>query len=88
MSSFNPFESTFSQPSQQHVTGLSISDALLYLDQIKSKTSAPVYNEFLGIMHQFKSQSISTLSAIKRVKTLFKGRNYPIDLNFLIRSHY
>lgn len=56
--------------------GLNIGDALLYLDQIKAKTSAPVYNEFLGIMQQFKSQSISTLSVIERVKTLLKGRNY------------
>ena len=53
--------------------GVSIGDALLYLDQIKAKTSISVYTEFLGIMEQFRSQSISTPCAIERVKTLFKG---------------
>ena len=50
-------------------------DALSYLDQVKFKfnNQPQVYNDFLDIMKEFKSQSIDTPGVIQRVSTLFKG---------------
>ncbi|XP_068622089.1 paired amphipathic helix protein Sin3a isoform X2 [Battus philenor] len=59
---------------------LKVEDALSYLDQVKYKfnTQPQVYNDFLDIMKEFKSQtanysSIDTPGVIKRVSNLFKG---------------
>ncbi|WFD35920.1 hypothetical protein MCUN1_002790 [Malassezia cuniculi] len=54
---------------------LNVRDALLYLDQVKVQfTDHPdVYNRFLDIMKDFKSQSIDTPGVIERVSTLFRG---------------
>ena len=54
---------------------LNVKDALLYLDQVKMQfySQADVYNNFLDIMKDFKSQSIDTPGVIKRVSTLFRG---------------
>ncbi|OLL24573.1 Transcriptional regulatory protein SIN3, partial [Neolecta irregularis DAH-3] len=54
---------------------LNVKDALSYLDQVKMQfTERPdVYNRFLDIMKDFKSQSIDTPGVIDRVSTLFYG---------------
>ena len=56
---------------------LKVEDALSYLDQVKYKfgNQPQVYNDFLDIMKEFKSQSIDTPGVIARVSCLFKG--YP-----------
>eukprot|EP01135_Chromosphaera_perkinsii_P004375 Nk52_evm26s279 gene=Nk52_evmTU26s279 len=68
------------QPNQQMNTGasyqrLKVEDALSYLDQVKIQFSdhPQVYNQFLDIMKDFKSQSIDTPGVIGRVSTLFDG---------------
>ncbi|KAI8981426.1 hypothetical protein BDB01DRAFT_851219 [Pilobolus umbonatus] len=57
---------------------LNVKDALSYLDQVKVKFAdqPEVYNRFLDIMKEFKSQAIDTPGVIDRVSTLFKG--YPM----------
>jgi len=61
--------------SSQHFQRLKVEDALSYLDQVKYKfgTQPQVYNDFLDIMKEFKSQSIDTPGVIQRVSNLFKG---------------
>lgn len=58
---------------------LRVQDALGYLDQVKSKFNDQpfVYNQFLDIMKEFKSQSLDTPGVIEKVSTLFRGH---IDL--------
>ncbi|XP_075219291.1 paired amphipathic helix protein Sin3a-like isoform X2 [Lycorma delicatula] len=58
---------------QQQFQRLKVEDALTYLDLVKMKFSnqPQVYNDFLDIMKEFKSQSIDTPGVIKRVSTLF-----------------
>ncbi|OBZ85122.1 Transcriptional regulatory protein SIN3 [Choanephora cucurbitarum] len=67
-----------SPSSQQSNVGyrpLNVRDALTYLDQVKVRFSdqPDVYNRFLDIMKDFKSQAIDTPGVIERVSTLFKG---------------
>ncbi|KYN39992.1 Paired amphipathic helix protein Sin3a [Trachymyrmex septentrionalis] len=59
----------------QQFQRLKVEDALSYLDQVKFKFSdqPQVYNDFLDIMKEFKSQSIDTPGVITRVSHLFKG---------------
>ncbi|KAH8550911.1 hypothetical protein BGW37DRAFT_426755 [Umbelopsis sp. PMI_123] len=54
---------------------LNVRDALTYLDQVKVQFSdqPDVYNKFLDIMKDFKSQAIDTPGVIERVSTLFRG---------------
>lgn len=54
---------------------LKVEDALSYLDLVKYKfgSKPQVYNDFLDIMKEFKSQSIDTPGVIQRVSNLFKG---------------
>ena len=54
-------------------------DALSYLDQVKLKFSdqPDVYNKFLDIMKDFKSQAIDTPGVIDRVHNLFRGSPHP-----------
>ncbi|KAI9485323.1 MAG: hypothetical protein EXX96DRAFT_475954 [Benjaminiella poitrasii] len=54
---------------------LNVRDALTYLDQVKVRFSdqPDVYNRFLDIMKDFKSQAIDTPGVIERVSSLFKG---------------
>lgn len=54
---------------------MNVKDALSYLDQVKIQffNQADVYNNFLDIMKDFKSQSIDTPGVIDRVSTLFRG---------------
>lgn len=60
---------------QQQFQRLKVEDALSYLDQVKYKfgNQPQVYNDFLDIMKEFKSQSIDTPGVIQRVSNLFKG---------------
>lgn len=60
---------------------LQVEDALSYLDQVKFKfgSKPQVYNDFLDIMKEFKSQSIDTPGVIQRVSNLFKGFPELID---------
>ncbi|KAI8646658.1 hypothetical protein BD408DRAFT_380343 [Parasitella parasitica] len=54
---------------------LNVKDALTYLDTVKAKFSFQndVYNQFLDIMKDFKSQMVDTPGVIERVSTLFRG---------------
>ncbi|XP_076267862.1 SIN3 transcription regulator family member A [Rhynchophorus ferrugineus] len=63
------------QQSPSNFQRLKVEDALSYLDLVKFKfgTKPQVYNDFLDIMKEFKSQSIDTPGVIQRVSNLFKG---------------
>ncbi|KAL6715952.1 Transcriptional regulatory protein sin3 [Lecanora helva] len=52
-----------------------LNDALSYLDQVKVRfvQQPDVYNQFLDIMKDFKSQAIDTPGVIDRVSSLFAG---------------
>ena len=52
-----------------------LNDALSYLDQVKIRfqDQPDVYNRFLDIMKDFKSQAIDTPGVIERVSNLFNG---------------
>ncbi|KAI1788076.1 hypothetical protein LXA43DRAFT_1161851 [Ganoderma leucocontextum] len=54
---------------------LNVSDALSYLDSVKLQFAEQpeVYNKFLDIMKDFKSQFIDTPGVIERVSNLFHG---------------
>ncbi|EAU92595.2 transcription regulatory protein [Coprinopsis cinerea okayama7 len=54
---------------------LNVTDALSYLDAVKSQFNEKpeVYNQFLDIMKDFKSQNIDTPGVIQRVSRLFHG---------------
>ncbi|XP_066551383.1 paired amphipathic helix protein Sin3b [Amia ocellicauda] len=60
---------------QQHFQKLKVEDALSYLDQVKIRfgNDPGIYNKFLDIMKEFKSQSIDTPGVISRVSQLFHG---------------
>ncbi|KAJ1726916.1 Transcriptional regulatory protein sin3, partial [Coemansia biformis] len=67
-----------SQPQAQTEAGgrpLNVSDALSYLDMVKSQfhDRPEVYNQFLEIMKEFKSHAIDTPGVINRVSRLFHG---------------
>ncbi|TPX67159.1 hypothetical protein CcCBS67573_g07586 [Chytriomyces confervae] len=64
------------QPQDGHTSrSLNVRDALEYLDKVKDqfRSQPEVYNRFLDIMKDFKSQSIDTPGVIDRVSTLFRG---------------
>jgi paired amphipathic helix protein Sin3a len=60
---------------------LKVEDALSYLDQVKFQfdRQPEVYNQFLDIMKEFKSQAIDTPGVISRVSNLFRGHNDLIE---------
>ena len=62
---------SLSQGGQQPI----LTDALQYLDQVKVRfvDQPDVYNQFLDIMKDFKSQHIETPGVINRVSMLFAG---------------
>ncbi|XP_037539186.1 SIN3 transcription regulator family member Aa [Nematolebias whitei] len=64
-----------SSQGHQQFQRLKVEDALSYLDQVKLQfgNHPQVYNDFLDIMKEFKSQSIDTPGVISRVSQLFKG---------------
>lgn len=59
----------------QQIQRLKVDDALSYLDLVKYKfgEKPQIYNDFLDIMKEFKSQSIDTPGVIERVSNLFTG---------------
>ncbi|XP_028679684.2 SIN3 transcription regulator family member Aa isoform X2 [Erpetoichthys calabaricus] len=71
----HPSAPTASAQGQQQFQRLKVEDALSYLDQVKLQfgSQPQVYNDFLDIMKEFKSQSIDTPGVISRVSQLFKG---------------
>ena len=58
-----------------------LNDALSYLDLVKVRfqDQPEVYNRFLDIMKDFKSQAIDTPGVIERVSTLFNGHPQLIE---------
>ncbi|GAA5841758.1 hypothetical protein JCM3766R1_005173 [Sporobolomyces carnicolor] len=54
---------------------LNVRDALQYLDRVKQQfaNEYEVYDQFLTIMKDFKTQNIDTPGVIDRVSTLFRG---------------
>ncbi|OCH87472.1 hypothetical protein OBBRIDRAFT_814100 [Obba rivulosa] len=60
---------------------LNVTDALSYLDAVKMQfqDKPDVYNHFLDIMKDFKSQVIDTPGVIERVSMLFHGNPYLIQ---------
>jgi histone deacetylase complex regulatory component SIN3 len=54
-----------------------LNDALIYLDQVKTRFSEQpdIYNRFMDIMQEFKREAIGTPSVIEKVQSLFNG--YP-----------
>ncbi|KAI9284465.1 hypothetical protein BC943DRAFT_347176 [Umbelopsis sp. AD052] len=74
-SSFQTSEQSSSSQSSGTYRPLNVRDALTYLDQVKVQFSdqPDVYNKFLDIMKDFKSQAIDTPGVIERVSTLFRG---------------
>ncbi|KAI9508370.1 hypothetical protein F5148DRAFT_1013734 [Russula earlei] len=60
---------------------LNVTDALSYLDAVKVQfhDKPDVYNHFLDIMKDFKSQIIDTPGVIERVSMLFHGNPYLIE---------
>ncbi|CAJ0967159.1 unnamed protein product [Ranitomeya imitator] len=72
----HPHSTPPAAPAQgQQFQRLKVEDALSYLDQVKLQfgNQPQVYNDFLDIMKEFKSQSIDTPGVISRVSQLFKG---------------
>ncbi|ORX55361.1 hypothetical protein BCR36DRAFT_581393 [Piromyces finnis] len=70
---------------------LNVKDALVYLDQVKEQfnNSPQVYNQFLDIMKEFKSENLSTPGVIERVSTLFKDHpNLIIGFNTFLPPGY
>ncbi|KAH9983794.1 hypothetical protein BJV74DRAFT_878832 [Russula compacta] len=68
------------QPASENLNGttdrqLNVTDALSYLDAVKIQfhDRPDVYNVFLDIMKDFKSQVIDTPGVIRRVASLFHG---------------
>ncbi|KAG8915610.1 Transcriptional regulatory protein sin3, partial [Tulasnella sp. 417] len=70
---------------------LNVKDALSYLEKIKIKFQERpgVYNQFLDIMKDFKSQTIDTPGVIDRVSTLLHGHPSLIQgFNTFLRQGY
>ncbi|GAX10018.1 paired amphipathic helix protein Sin3a [Fistulifera solaris] len=67
------------RPLDQHqpFRELRVEDALIYLDDVKRefKQQPAIYNEFLSIMKNFKTQEVDTPGVIERVSKLFRGYN-------------
>ncbi|XP_018026656.1 paired amphipathic helix protein Sin3a isoform X2 [Hyalella azteca] len=70
-----PVSNNLQQPPGGQFQRLKVEDALSYLDQVKLRFGKQphVYNDFLDIMKEFKSQSIDTPGVIARVSQLFRG---------------
>ena len=56
---------------------LKVEDALLYLDQVKMEfvDQPHIYNQFLEVMKDFKSNALGTEAVIAAVSNLFRGHN-------------
>lgn len=64
-----------SPPPAPMMRELRVEDALLYLDDVKRefKDQPTIYNKFLAIMKNFKSQEVDTPGVISQVSKLFRG---------------
>ena len=73
--SFAPPQQQAPQQAQGQGQQPILNDALTYLDMVKVRFADDprVYNQFLDIMKDFKSQTIDTPGVINRVSMLFKG---------------
>ncbi|CAE6462494.1 unnamed protein product [Rhizoctonia solani] len=71
----SPLPADAPAPSSPEVRPLNVKDALSYLEMVKVKfqDKPDVYNHFLDIMKDFKSQAIDTPGVIDRVSSLFNG---------------
>lgn len=70
---------------------LNVNDALVYLDDVKNqfREQPEIYNRFLEIMKEFKSQRIDTPGVIDRVSTLFSGNtNLILGFNTFLPPGY
>uniref|UniRef100_A0A2C9K1L6 Paired amphipathic helix protein Sin3a n=1 Tax=Biomphalaria glabrata TaxID=6526 RepID=A0A2C9K1L6_BIOGL len=79
------------QQQQQQCQRLKVEDALSYLDQVKLQfgNQPQVYNDFLDIMKEFKSQTIDTPGVINRVSNLFNGhRDLIVGFNTFLPPGY
>ena len=65
------------RPERGGMSELRVEDALMYLDDVKREFGhqPKIYNEFLEIMKNFKSQAVDTPGVIDRVSRLFRGYN-------------
>ncbi|KZW02876.1 hypothetical protein EXIGLDRAFT_829000 [Exidia glandulosa HHB12029] len=52
---------------------LNVADALTYLDMVKCHDDPQIYDNFIDIMKQFKSEQINTLGVIELLAVLFDG---------------
>ncbi|KAF9015729.1 hypothetical protein BDQ17DRAFT_1341548 [Cyathus striatus] len=77
----DPALSNLQQHSPDSGRPLNVTDALSYLDAVKIQFAEKpeVYNQFLDIMKDFKSQVIDTPGVISRVSKLFHGNPYLIQ---------
>ncbi|KAJ7598545.1 histone deacetylase complex, SIN3 component [Mycena floridula] len=68
-------------PASDRERPLNVTDALGYLDAVKVQfqDKPDVYNHFLDIMKEFKSQMIDTPGVIQRVSQLFNGHPFLIQ---------
>ncbi|XP_044019250.1 paired amphipathic helix protein Sin3a-like [Aphidius gifuensis] len=73
VTSSNP-EASNQQEQQQQFQRSEVEDALSYLDQVKLEFSdqPQIFNSFIQILKELRSQSISTSSVITKVSNLFK----------------
>ncbi|KAI8581508.1 hypothetical protein K450DRAFT_231652 [Umbelopsis ramanniana AG] len=58
----------------QPLKPMNVTDAMAYIQSIREHRDPSVYDEFLKIMTEFKSQRINTPQVLERVATLFKGQ--------------
>jgi hypothetical protein len=67
------------EPPQQHpvVRELRVEDAFMYLDDVKTefKDRPLIYNEFLGLLTQFRLQEVDKPVLIAKITKLFRGYN-------------
>jgi paired amphipathic helix protein Sin3a len=77
----NQTSNTGQQSASTQFYRLKVEDALSYLDQVKFQfeRQPEVYNQFLDIMKEFKSQTIDTPGVISRVSNLFRGHTDLIE---------
>ncbi|KAF9055963.1 hypothetical protein BJ165DRAFT_1429814 [Panaeolus papilionaceus] len=70
-----PSDTQSTDPLAQSQRPLNVTDALSYLDAVKNQfqNNPDIYNQFLDIMKDFKSQVIDTPGVIERVSRLFHG---------------
>ncbi|KAJ7157187.1 paired amphipathic helix [Mycena filopes] len=67
--------SAASNSASPEATVLNITDALSYLDAVKSQyhDQPEVYERFLDIMKQFKNQGLDTPGVVEQISELFQG---------------